>query len=34
MASRRFMINSRSIRNGFAAFEGDLFNHIVRCGPD
>jgi 16S rRNA (uracil1498-N3)-methyltransferase len=24
------MINSRTIRNGFAAFEGDLFNHIVR----
>lgn len=30
MASRRFMINSRNIRNGFAAFEGDLFHHIVR----
>lgn len=24
------MINSHIIRNGFAAFEGDLFNHIVR----
>lgn len=30
MAPRRFMIHSKSIRNGFAAFEGDLFNHIVR----
>jgi 16S rRNA (uracil1498-N3)-methyltransferase len=30
MSDRRFMINSRSIRNGFAAFDGDLFNHIIR----
>ena len=24
------MINSRSVRNGYASFDGDLFNHIVR----
>ena len=30
MAGRRFMINSRSIRNGYASFDGDLHNHIVR----
>jgi 16S rRNA (uracil1498-N3)-methyltransferase len=24
------MINSRSIRNGYASFDGDLFNHMVR----
>ena len=30
MSSRRFMINSRSIRNGYASFDGELFNHIVR----
>ena len=30
MSARRFMINSRSIRDGFASFDGDLFNHIVR----
>jgi 16S rRNA (uracil1498-N3)-methyltransferase len=24
------MINSRSIRDGYASFDGDLFNHIVR----
>lgn len=30
MSGKRFRINSRSIRNGFAAFDGDLFNHIVR----
>ncbi len=30
MSGRRFMISSRSIRNGYASFDGDLFNHIVR----
>jgi 16S rRNA (uracil1498-N3)-methyltransferase len=30
MSSRRFMINSRSIRNGTAALDGELFRHIVR----
>lgn len=30
MSNRRFMISSRSIRNGYASFDGDLFNHIVR----
>ena|SRR5450631_290334 len=30
MSSRRFMINSRSIDNGSAALEGELFRHIVR----
>lgn len=30
MSSRRFMISSRSIRNGYASFDGDLFHHIVR----
>jgi len=30
MTKRRFMINSRSIRDGYASYDGDLFNHIVR----
>ena len=30
MSGRRFMINSRCIRDGYASFDGDLFNHIVR----
>jgi 16S rRNA (uracil1498-N3)-methyltransferase len=30
MNGRHFMINSRSIRNGFASFDGELFHHIVR----
>ncbi len=30
MSSRRFMITSRSIREGYASFDGDLFNHMVR----
>lgn len=30
MSGRRFMIHSRSIRDGYASFDGDLFNHIVR----
>lgn len=39
MALRRFMIESRSIRNGYATFGNELFNHIVRvlrlgCGDE
>ena len=30
MSNRRFMIASRCIRDGYASFDGDLFNHIVR----
>lgn len=30
MSVRRFMINSRAIRDGYASFDGDLFNHMVR----
>jgi 16S rRNA (uracil1498-N3)-methyltransferase len=30
MSSRRFIISSRNIRNGYASFDGELFNHIVR----
>jgi 16S rRNA (uracil1498-N3)-methyltransferase len=30
MSGRRFMISSRSIRNGYASFDGELFNHMVR----
>jgi 16S rRNA (uracil1498-N3)-methyltransferase len=30
LSRRRFMINSRSVLNGYASFNGDLFNHIVR----
>lgn len=30
MSVRRFMINSRFIRDGFASFDGDLYNHMVR----
>lgn len=30
MSRRRFMISSRSIRDGYASFNGDLFNHMVR----
>jgi 16S rRNA (uracil1498-N3)-methyltransferase len=30
MSERRFMINSSCIRDGYASFGGDLFNHIVR----
>ncbi|MEI6306511.1 MAG: RsmE family RNA methyltransferase, partial [Deltaproteobacteria bacterium] len=30
MSSRRFMISSRHIRDGYASFDGDLFNHMVR----
>lgn len=30
MSARRFMINSRTIRDGFASFDGDIHNHMVR----
>lgn len=30
MSARRFMINSRNIRDGYASFDGDLYNHMVR----
>ncbi len=30
MSSRRFIISSRSIKDGYASFDGELFNHIVR----
>lgn len=30
MSRRRFMIASQDIRDGHAAFHGDLFNHMVR----
>ncbi|GFE62445.1 16S rRNA (uracil(1498)-N(3))-methyltransferase [Geobacter sp. AOG2] len=30
MSRRRFMISSRNIRDGYASFNGDLFNHMVR----
>lgn len=30
MSTRRFMINSRMIRDGYASFDGDIYNHMVR----
>jgi len=30
MSARRFMINSRAIREGYASFDGDVYNHMVR----
>jgi 16S rRNA (uracil1498-N3)-methyltransferase len=30
MSARRFMINSRAIRDGYASFDGDVYNHMVR----
>lgn len=30
MAARRFMISARSIRDGYATFDGELYNHMVR----
>jgi 16S rRNA (uracil1498-N3)-methyltransferase len=30
MKSRRFMIKSLAIRDGYASFDGDLYNHMVR----
>ncbi len=30
MSGRRFMIRARAIKDGYATFDGELFNHIVR----
>ena len=30
MTARRFMINSRMIRDGYASFDGDIYNYMVR----
>jgi len=30
MSVRRFMVNSRTIRDGYASFDGDIYNHMVR----
>lgn len=30
MSTRRFMIHSRAIRNGYASFDGEIYNHMVR----
>jgi 16S rRNA (uracil1498-N3)-methyltransferase len=30
MSVRRFMIKSNAVRDGYASFDGDIFNHIVR----
>lgn len=30
MSNRRFMINSRTVRDGYASFDGDIYNHMVR----
>lgn len=30
MSARRFMINSRNICDGYASFDGDIYNHMVR----
>ncbi|MDD2366460.1 MAG: 16S rRNA (uracil(1498)-N(3))-methyltransferase [Desulfuromonadaceae bacterium] len=30
MSLRRFMINSRAIRDGYASFDGEIYNHMVR----
>ena len=30
MSARRFMINSRTIRDGYASFDGDIYNHMIR----
>jgi 16S rRNA (uracil1498-N3)-methyltransferase len=30
MSARRFMINSRTVRDGYASFDGDIYNHMVR----
>lgn len=30
MSIRRFMINSRTICDGYASFDGDIYNHMVR----
>jgi 16S rRNA (uracil1498-N3)-methyltransferase len=31
MSVRRFMISSRAVRDGYASFDGDLYNHMVRA---
>ncbi len=30
MSARRFMIHSRTIRDGYASFDGDVYHHMVR----
>lgn len=30
MSARRFMISSRAIRDGYASFDGEIYNHMVR----
>lgn len=30
MSTRRFMINSRTVRDGYASFDGEIYNHMVR----
>jgi len=30
MSARRFMIHSRAIQDGYASFDGDIYNHMVR----
>ncbi len=30
MSARRFMINSRTVRDGYASFDGEIYNHMVR----
>jgi 16S rRNA (uracil1498-N3)-methyltransferase len=30
MSIRRFMIHSRTVRDGYASFDGEIFNHMVR----
>ncbi|MEI6207748.1 MAG: 16S rRNA (uracil(1498)-N(3))-methyltransferase [Desulfuromonadales bacterium] len=30
MNARRFMIHSRTVRDGYASFDGDIYNHMVR----
>ena len=30
MSTRRFMVSSRTIRDGYASFDGDVYNHMVR----
>lgn len=30
MSTRRFMISSRTVRDGYASFDGEIYNHMVR----
>jgi len=30
MSARRFIIHSRTVRDGYASFDGDIYNHMVR----